>query len=1025
MGKYFKREEEEIVLPQLGYEDALDAHAEAMERGARCTECPLFGLRQGPVLGEIKTNSRLTIIGEAPGKWEVKTGHPFVHKSGEVLDEALAEGGVYREECSVTNSILCRPPPPDDYKTYLYKLGIQYERSLVKWEQECEEARLMGMLELELPKPPKTPAECCAPRLARDIRESLETAQSPVVLALGAAALKSVAEHWDVAYGTSRKVRAGEVRIATIKKQVGSPVILPDGTIVMASFHPAFAMRKGYRHFMSTVRKHITRAAKIAVRGYIDWQEPKYILDPSPQTIRDVLERIGEYASSDICIDIETDKGLRPDGKFDPRTARVRCVGVGATVDGEEVILVIPFRRIEESIDWWDPDAKKYVIQQLVRFFRRIKARGKKLIGHNLAFDSLVLLRTGLLEDRTWLWHDTMIGHHDTQGNDHPHDLGFVISEYFEAPAHKTTADEKYYEDITDSDLHLYNAKDVLTTLRLWPKIWEDIIRCGSRSQYEVDQKLAAPARDMGDLGLVVDEVRRGVLSTTINREVLARRRKLGEIVKDLHFNPSSGPSVRKYLFQTKGCIPVLNTKSKEWQDGEDPATNVSALLKIKNSQDIDADTTKFIETFIEYKAYDKLRGTYIDNLQVSPYDWSQHGYDVGMAPAVESEVYTKWLTRDKVEALGYTKQSWRDLERSDQKRLLDSLGPGRYVKTEVLPLRAALSRLYTVYKIHVIPSGRMSTQPAVQNWPTQGKADMRTMIVAPPGHVLVGADMDQVELRIYAAVSGDKLLMKAFTDYIDGKPIDPHAWNAATLFARDDREESILAEYKKIVNFPKQYRDEAEAIARTQFNRAATAEELEEGEMKGEKEKKKYRNIAKRFVYLELYGGEEDKLFETMSTDRDKNSGALMFPGLKRAAVERWHKMWHTLHPETKQWQKVCEEAARTEGHTASPILGCRIRWFMGGPNKPGATYNHIIQSTAAEIANRALILISERIPYKSWSPFTGLCLQVHDFIGVYCPVERAEEAARIIEECMAYAYRGMKFTAKARITKGWSKQG
>jgi hypothetical protein len=38
---------------------------------------------------------------------------------------------------------------------------------------------------------------------------------------------------------------------------------------------------------------------------------------------------------------------------------------------------------------------------------------------------------------------------------------------------------------------------------------------------------------------------------------------------------------------------------------------------------------------------------------------------------------------------------------------------------------------------------------------------------------------------------------------------------------------------------------------------------------------------------------------------------------------------------------------------------------------------------------------------------------------------VERAEEAARIIEECMAYAYRGMKFTAKARITKGWSKQG
>jgi hypothetical protein len=55
------------------------------------------------------------------------------------------------------------------------------------------------------------------------------------------------------------------------------------------------------------VRKHIARAAKIAVRGHIDWQEPKYILDPSPQVIRDVLDDgvCGQHDSggADVCGD--------------------------------------------------------------------------------------------------------------------------------------------------------------------------------------------------------------------------------------------------------------------------------------------------------------------------------------------------------------------------------------------------------------------------------------------------------------------------------------------------------------------------------------------------------------------------------------------------------------------------------------------------------------------------------------------------------------------------------------------------
>jgi DNA polymerase len=42
----------------------------------------------------------LMIIGEAPGKYEVQYGRPFVGPSGELLDEALRKAGISRQEAS-------------------------------------------------------------------------------------------------------------------------------------------------------------------------------------------------------------------------------------------------------------------------------------------------------------------------------------------------------------------------------------------------------------------------------------------------------------------------------------------------------------------------------------------------------------------------------------------------------------------------------------------------------------------------------------------------------------------------------------------------------------------------------------------------------------------------------------------------------------------------------------------------------------------------------------------------------------
>jgi DNA polymerase I-like protein with 3'-5' exonuclease and polymerase domains/uracil-DNA glycosylase len=1016
-------------------------------------------------MGDIVPDAKITVIGEAPGENELNAKHPFVGRSGEILNSTLAEGGVAREDCTVTNAALCRPP--EELKAFEYRLKIMHEAA-------CARARAAG-----LPDPPEpiTPCTCCAPRLKRDIEES----NAKTVMAVGGAALRAVADHWNVPMGSvKKKVKAGELRIAGLKKQIGAPLTMKDGTIVVASYHPAFAMRPGSRHYMHVIKKHMTRTAEIAKRGKIDWVEPEYILEPDVETIERVLAEI-QASGESVTIDIETDHGTGLGKEFDPFTCRIRCIGFGATINGTETVIVVPIRYMNGA-EWWpDLQTKKRVIQACMNVLN-----SNPLVGHNLAFDTSVLLRFKMLVRRDREYDDSMLLHHDTPDNDLPHDLGFVGSRYFEVPSWKSGADDKYYEDITDYDLHAYNAKDVTVTMRLYPVLMDEIYKNGTVSQYELDRTLAPIARDMGELGLIIDERKRGELSLKMNEEAFSRLQKLKKIVKDEKFNPSSTPQIRRFLFFTKRHTPVINTKGKDWEDGEDPSTNTQALTKLMASQACDQDVKDFINTLLEYRAFMKLKGTYIDKLRVHYPNWKKEfGMDVEMLPEVKGPVFRKYNQAERIaialkadpNALPVNKKgtkvlsdelrvAWKPVLKSDRKRYVDATPEGIWDEAVVIPARPAQSRLHTTYKIHVIPSGRLSTSPAVQNWPKFGKANMHEMIIAPPGHKMVGADLDQVELRLYAAIAGDKILIDAFTKPgPDGKAFDPHSLNAASLFSKKFGK-GLIETYLYIVGMPDMYSsvffkgatdqarkeglpwasleltkeltkelkdafatrikadEKAEQMAKAMDLPLKLVEAYLAGWKKGDKEKKKLRGYAKTFAYLETYGGEAEKLYGFMSTARDKGTGALMFPDLKEEDVLDWHEQWHKNHPETKAWQAACQRVARLEGYTATPIGSYRKRFYMGGLNKMGACFNHVIQGAAAEIANAALIKIARAIPYLKWSPFTGLCLQIHDYIAVYVPDEYAELAKKIIEEALNQIVFSIPITATAGISDGLATQ-
>jgi DNA polymerase len=71
----------------------------------RCKACPLWANATQTVFGEGPPRAGVMLVGEQPGDREDLAGRPFVGPAGRMLDRALAEAGLEREELYVTNAV--------------------------------------------------------------------------------------------------------------------------------------------------------------------------------------------------------------------------------------------------------------------------------------------------------------------------------------------------------------------------------------------------------------------------------------------------------------------------------------------------------------------------------------------------------------------------------------------------------------------------------------------------------------------------------------------------------------------------------------------------------------------------------------------------------------------------------------------------------------------------------------------------------------------------------------------------------
>jgi uracil-DNA glycosylase len=179
---------------------------------AGCRACPLWRHATQTVFGEGKTPATVMLVGEQPGNEEDVQGRPFVGPAGMLLERALDEAGMGRDEVYVTNAV-----------------------KHFKWEPR-------GKRRIH-----KTPAQREIDACNRWLNAEIEAVKPRLIVCLGATAGRAVLGH--------------AVRIGVLRGTVYSATGRPEQQIAV-TYHPAYILRQRdpdrfaetYQEFVSDLR---------------------------------------------------------------------------------------------------------------------------------------------------------------------------------------------------------------------------------------------------------------------------------------------------------------------------------------------------------------------------------------------------------------------------------------------------------------------------------------------------------------------------------------------------------------------------------------------------------------------------------------------------------------------------------------------------------------------------------------------------------------------------------------------------
>ena len=186
------------------------------EAAKDCEACHLYKRATQTVFGEGPKHATMMLVGEQPGDYEDVAGKPFVGPAGKIMDQALEEAGIDRQQVYVTNAV-----------------------KHFKWEAR-------GKRRIHQ-KPNSREMAACRPWLETELR----IVKPKLVVAMGATAAQTI-------FGPS-------FRVTRERGKVLSSKLAPR---VLATVHPSSLLRqpdeesreREYKHFVADLRAAVRAA---------------------------------------------------------------------------------------------------------------------------------------------------------------------------------------------------------------------------------------------------------------------------------------------------------------------------------------------------------------------------------------------------------------------------------------------------------------------------------------------------------------------------------------------------------------------------------------------------------------------------------------------------------------------------------------------------------------------------------------------------------------------------------------------
>lgn len=611
-----------------------------------------------------------------------------------------------------------------------------------------------------------------------------------------------------------------------------------------------------------------------------------------------------------------------------------------------------------------------------------------------------------------------------------------------------------------ERDEALYNARDVLSMCRVWPHLVEAMERTDTVDVYEADEQMADLALQMTRVGMPVNsELRQEigkrlralrdsaqeqlrVFTEGVNRDTFiewvanffAKRARKGE--------PQAG-MLRIGPTRAQAALDDCRAALAEWKayrKSFDPAQEIQALVVKEANEQIAQLETQLIGLRLDLKAAqfctdedDGLPHTadtaFATRVQIRMADFVKvlEKRGVNYAAKVQQCAILRTAAVPLVKLAGKT-----GLPKID-KEVLESLGrhPAAkyllqyiltdktinvYIEGEKREGKGGKSKpvmvtedgyLHPLWTIHKI-TGRWGSSPNCQNWSVRaggGAENLRSMIEAPEGYMLVGADQAQLEARLLGAMSGCKYMCDTFKaggdihsafaaiGFPSTWPLVAEIYEAhAKIFKSADRD-AFVRELVDLGYFPD-----------------GVPEKLKKCPCVDCSKRNKIRDVTKRLEYGGYYGGAEQTLWESAAKD---------FSDVTMTQVREFLRRFNAMQPELLAWREQTLKEAIHTGLIRSPILG-RMQIFPLRRVDSTVAYNFKAQSGGADIWTLGAIEFCKR--WDQAGTDARLINNGHDSVLILTRKELVPQVQQDVLACWNREWNGVSFFMELKTGKRWS---